>query len=477
MQFTQWLKTPALDRCYLIEMDYLLGGTEYTLRRSTHPYRTAASDTPALTPYPDTILSLPEFDRDMSEAFIGVSRVAIGELELFLDDELLALVGTAVFGGREFRMYVGDASWPLASFGQIVVGRTEQLEAASYDHATLTFKDRAALFDRPVQQNTLATGPSTGKPIPLCYGQCFNVSPVLIDHTIKKYQVHDGAVQAIIDVRENGMSIPFTADVATGTFTLTNNATGRVTADVQGAVVDGNYLATANDLIAHLVADVMGLATPIGDTLPAYILGLYIVDETTVADALDQIAASVGAAWFFNRLNQVALVHFDGVKASTDALTPDDIEDESLLPVRRIAPAKTITLGYQRNWTPQADGLAGTIRENEPELATLYEQTESVTVSTNAGITTHYPDAADITVSTLIASATDAGTEAARRAAIAATPHTIFELAAFASPFAMQLGQSISIKYPQYFAAGGDALITRLTDLPEQNSVRLEVWQ
>lgn len=477
MSFAAWLKTPGVDRCYIIEADYLLGGELHTLRRSTHPFRSAASDTPALAPYPETILTLPEFDREMSEAFVGTSSIAVGELELFLDAELLQLINTGVFGGQQLRMYTGDARWPLAQFGQILVAQTQQLEAASYDTAKLTFRDRAALFNRMIQPNTIATGPNAGKPVPLCFGQCFNVPAVLLNPVTKQYQVHDGAVSAITAVRENGMPISFTADVATGTFTLSLNAKGRVTADVQGAVVGGGYLSTADQLIDYLVTTVMGLPAPVGALLPAYTLGLYIIKDRTVTTVLDEIAASVGAAWFFNRVNQVVKTHFNGLAAATDVLGLDDIEDDSLLPVRRITPAKSVTLGYQRNWTPQADGLAGVIRETEPELATLYEQDESLVVIETAGVSTTYPDATDIIVSTLITFEADAQTEAQRRADIASAPHRVFELSAFAAPFAMQLGQTISIDYPQYFTAGQQAMITRLTDLPAENSVRLEVWR
>lgn len=476
MSFIDWLKTPGADRCYLIEADYLLAGDTHTLRLATHPYRTAPTDTPALTPYADTILRLPDFDRELSELFIGTSRSSTGDVELFLDDELLALIETAVFGGGEIRMYIGDARWPKAEFGQILVGRIEQLDAASYDTARLTFRDRSVIFDRPVQEALIASGPNEGKQKPLCFGQCFNVPAVLIDTATRQYQVHDGAVQAITAVRENGVVVPYTANTATGTFTLTYNATGRVTADVQGAVVSSVYLYTADHIITHLVG-LLGLAAPVGDALPDYTLGLWIDDDMSIAEALDWVAASVGGAWFFNRLSQVALVHFDGVKSPSDELTPDDIEDESLLPVRRIAPAKSITLGYARNWTPQADGIAGSIRENYPALAVRYEQQEQQITIENAGIVDDYPDAATVSASTLIALQADAQDEAERRADIAAQPHAIYELTAFGAGFALQLGQSITVDYPQYFADGADAVITRLSDLPEDSTVRVEVWR
>lgn len=477
--FIDWLKDPAAERCYLIEIDYLLGGVLHCLRRSTHPFRSAASDQPPLQPYPDTLLSLPVFDRELTGAFLGASRVSAGEFELFLDAELLALLDNpqVAFAGQQLRVLCGDARWPVAQFGQILVGQIRRLDATSYSAAKLWFSDRLSLFERRVQSKTIASGPNEGKPVPLCFGQCFNISPVLLDPVTKRYQVHDGAVQAITQVRENGQPISYTADLSTGTFTLQYNAQGRVTADVQGALVGGQYLTTANQLVNYLVQNVMQLPAPVGAALPAYTLGLYLDQDSTVLTQLDQLTSSVGGAWFFNRLNQVVLMHFNGVGAATAQLTLDDIEDNSLLPVRRIAPAKSVSIGYQKNYTRQADGLAGVIREGSPELAVLYEQAESTLKVENAAVAISFPEAEDISHSTLLAHKADAQVEAQRRANLAAVPRTVYELAAFATPFAMQLGQSIRIDYPHYFNGGKDAVITRLTDLPTDNSARLEVWR
>lgn len=479
MTFQEWLRTPGLDRCYLLEIDYLQYAEPGTLRRATHPYRTGASDEPSWYPYPDTILRLPEFDRDMSEVFSGASRVAIGEMELYLDEQLQELVETAVFSGYEVRIYVGDASWPKSRFGQILVGQVEQLDVISYDTAKLSFKDRATIFSKPIQPRTIQVGPNIGNPVPLCFGQCFNISPVLLDPVTKRYRVHDGAVDDIVAVRENGQPIPFTKNNAGGTFTLQNNAQGRVTADVRGAVVNGLYLTNANHFIDHIVKNIANQAAPIGALLPDYALGIFINSESTISDILDEISVSVGGAWFFDRLNRFIKVHIGGVNYDnfTDTLTLDDIEDDSLLPVRRIPPARRVSLGYARNWTPQADGLAGVIRENNPELATRYEQKDSSVVANDPTMEEIHPDSVMLTVSTLIVNRDEAMVEATRRLMFAGVQRTVYEVKAFAAPFAMSLGQTIRIHYPKYFKDGRDAVITRLNDLPGENSVLLEVWR
>lgn len=474
MMFSEWIKTPGVDRCYLVEFQARQGGQIKTVRRATHPYRTGPADAPAFTPYPDTILSVGSWGRELTEIFTGYSTTASASIELFLDDELLGLLETANVGGLPVTVRCGDASWPLAQFGVVVSATAESLSATSYDTAQLLLRDSSELLRRQLQTTLINVGPNAGQPVPICLGRCFNVSPVLINEASKTYQVHDGAIQAITAVRENGVSIPYTANLAAGTFALTNNAKGRVTADVDGAKVSGVWLQSAAQMITHLVGR-FGIAVPAGlAALPTYQLGIYITGDKTLAAVLDDISASVGAAWYYRRTGQLQWLFFNGIGAPAASITADGIEDNSLWPRRRITPAKAIKVGYRRNWTPQPDGLAGSVRETTPALATTYELPESAVTVANA-VSVDYPDAADVSVSTLIVTQADATTEAARRAAWSAVPRTVFEFSAFAAPFNLDLGQTVTIEYPQYFVAGGSAVITRLSDDLASDTCVLEV--
>ena len=475
MTFAQWIKTPGVDRCFLVEFQARQGGLLKTIRRATHPYRSGPLDVPALTPYHDTVLSIGNWAREMTELFTGYSTTARSTVDLFLDDELQALLETANVGGLPVVVRCGDARWPLAQFGTVIVATADSLTAISYDTAQLTLNDRAELLRRQLQTTLISVGPNLGQPAPICLGRCFNVSPVLLSEATRTYQLHDGAIQAITAVRENGVAIPYTANLSNGTFALTNNAKGRITADVDGAKVSGTWLQTAAQMITHLVAR-FGIAAPAGlAALPTYQLGVYITGDKTLADVLDDISASVGAAWYYSRTGELQWFFFNGLALPTATLTADDIEDNTLWPRRRISPSKSIKLGYRRNWTPQADGLAGSVRETALALATLYEQVESSVTASNAGVVTDYPDAADVVVSTLIVQQIDATTEASRRAAWSSVPRTVFELTAFSVPFHFDLGQTVTIEYPNYFAAGSAAVITRLNDELLSDTSALEV--
>jgi hypothetical protein len=152
----------------------------------------------------------------------------------------------------------------------------------------------------------------------------------------------------------------------------------------------------------------------------------------------------------------------------------DNIIDVSLLPVRRIAPVKSINLGYCRNYTPMPDGLAGVVRENTPALAVKLSVEYARYEATNA-LQTSNPDAAAISPTTLIVNESDAIAEAARRLTLSDKERKVYALRTYAAPFAMSLNQVITIDYPRYFDGGVSAVITRLIDVLDRDQCSLEV--
>jgi hypothetical protein len=151
-----------------------------------------------------------------------------------------------------------------------------------------------------------------------------------------------------------------------------------------------------------------------------------------------------------------------------------DIVDDSVLPVRRIAPVKVIKLQYCKNYTPMPDGLAGVVRETTPALAVKLSKEYSTLEATNA-LQTSNPDAVIISPKTNIVNESDAITESARRLVLSGTERKVYALKTFSAPFNMLLNQVITIDYPQYFDGGVAAVITRLIDVFDRDQCSLEV--
>lgn len=154
-------------------------------------------------------------------------------------------------------------------------------------------------------------------------------------------------------------------------------------------------------------------------------------------------------------------------------ITPDDIVDESLLPVRKISAAKSITLGYAKNYTVQSS-VAGTVWESTPELAVKLSTNFSNTEQPNAALADDV-DAVSISANTLIVNEADAIVEAQRRLGMSNKQRRVYELQTLAAPFLFELGEIKTISHPDYFADISPVVLIRIVDQYTTDQATLEV--
>lgn len=157
-------------------------------------------------------------------------------------------------------------------------------------------------------------------------------------------------------------------------------------------------------------------------------------------------------------------------------ITEDDIVYGTLLPIRRISAVKSITLSYARNHTPMPDSIAGTVWQNDPDLAAKLSAQYSTTEQVNSELSDD-DFASSISTVTLIVNEADAITEGQRRLAMSATPRRVFELDVLAAPFALELADIKTFSHPDYFDADGghSAVITRIIDRYTTDKATLEI--
>ena len=252
----QWLKTSDLFRVILMEASYLSGGQSGSETAANYPFISEPSDTPSNTAYADLIATVPSFSRRLGTVLFGQSVVSRGDVVLRNNGELDSWL-TRVWSGQAIKLFIGDPSWNKDEFAPILFGICAGLRVKS-GRLSLQLKDKAELLDKDFSGATVASGADIGKPIPICYGQCFNVEPVLIDSATSKYQVHTGAVKSIV-ARSSGLSIAITPDLVNGTFTLNTALTGRLTCDVEGENNGANYLSKAGEVVNHILLNHAGL--------------------------------------------------------------------------------------------------------------------------------------------------------------------------------------------------------------------------
>jgi len=486
-QYEAWLKADGKRRAMLVEAKAYSGAAETTRYFAYRPFVSRPTDAPANTAYDDIVADVPVFSARLSELFGGRAQATWGDIvvsnengarDSWLDDG---------WDGRALTLLLGDPAWPRSDFRPILTGVSAGLVAQDRNRLALRVRDKSWATNVPLQKNLIGgITANKDKPIPICYGEAFNIEPALVTAATLEYQVHDSAIEDITDVRDNGLTVAYTKDLANGKFTLSAAPAGRITCDARGARPGGVYLTRAADIVQDLIltrtaltaADIDSASvTAMNATCPQKI-GFFAKDFMSVGTAIDEIVTSVGGFWTDDALSgKLVLGRFGAPAGGNPALeiTADDVGLRGVRVVRQILPVKTYRLGYRHNATPQSDGLAGAVTAaNRALYAAAYQTVSAV----NAGVETkHLLAESPDQVGTLLANAVEAQTEVNRRATLWSVLRKIYEVPCFAAPFKVRLGQVVRVTYPRFgFAAGKLAIVIGLRAFPTRGRVVLELF-
>lgn len=485
-QYLEWLQTPNKMRVILCEYDYLESGVLKHGYCSNNSFVSLPSDSPANTAYDDVIVGDITYSRSLSETLNGGASVSRGEVAIVLNDDLQNLIG-GWFNLQSLNIFLGDKSWPRNDFRKIVSGVSKE-KRINRNELIISFRDDAELLNTPFKRTLVSSGVSAGKNIPLCFGQCFNITPLLVDHTTRKYQVHDGAVNDIVDVRDNGVSVGFTKTNSTGTFVLTAAPAGQITCDVKGAhpttgSITG-YKSTACNIVELILrnyagfsaGDVDSTSLTVLNSAAAYDCGLYVVnDNYTMIEAINSLLKSIGGFWLINRLGVFSVGRLQTPTTSANTLLNDEIEEFGLT-VRKIIPPETsVRLGYKKNWTDQSSGLASSVTIDNKAL---YSTSYSVSTATDLTILANYPDAkSGVDVETYLVNKADADTESTRRLNLVKIQRQTYEVFALTASFSFNIGDMLDITYNGFgFSNSKSVIITSVSEKIGAGSSILEVW-
>ena len=156
----------------------------------------------------------------------GESRTASGDLVLANNDGALDGLLAYAFDGRDVVVYQGAKGDAFPSgFTVLFRGTMDQPELTRND-LILRLRDRQYEMDVPLTttlydgDNALPAGLEgvddlKGKPKPVLLGSFRNISPPCVNTAKLIYQVADGAVTSIPDVRDSGITLAYTLRVAT----------------------------------------------------------------------------------------------------------------------------------------------------------------------------------------------------------------------------------------------------------------------
>lgn len=462
-EFLAWADSPGAMRCVLVEVGVRSSGTEVTRYLSSRDYVTGAADTPANTAYLPvlsgavTITERLGLSGSASMSFGDVEIINTGDLDGWLSD---------VWAGRSIKVYVGDVTWPRANFRQVWDGTVDDLGSRDRNTLNLKLRDKLQRLNSPVSDVKLGGSTDNKDRLkPICLGECHNVEPLLINPGTLTYQLHNGAIERVIEVRDNGVPVAPTATLTTGTFTLSSQPFGVVTASVQGLKPAGTYRNTIGALVQHVVTnygraadrfttgDIDSANFTAFETANPQPVGAYLADKTNVLQVCSDLAASVGAQLVMSRTGQLRLLRVELPAPGTPtAIGPDDMELRSLRIVSRPPVQAAVKLGYARNWTVQT-GLQTGIPEAHKSLYAQEWLTVTATDSTVAGI--YKLDVEVDQQDTALLVESDASAEATRRLNLWKVPRTVFGFRGLPQLMLQTLGSAVTLQHSRFGLASG----------------------
>jgi len=320
--------------------------------------------------------------------------------------------------------------------------------------------------------------------LPTALGQQFNVTPLLVNAAILKYQVHAGRIDQILEVRDNGAPVAFTADLATGTFLLDDAPAGVVTASVRGDATSG-YVDTAAQLVKRLVTSYgkasdrftdedLDLASFAAfDAAHPQPMGLYSTERLNVLVACQMILGSLGAQLVMSRLGKLRLVKLALPGNGTPfVIRPEHMVDGTLQPTGRTDVVGAVKLGFAKTWTVQDAGTLANLPESHKALFT--EEWLTTTRTDAATLATYRLNAEPVQIDTMLLTRADADAEAQRRLDLWKVPRTTYEFDGVPELLQLELGQAVTV-YSQRFgmAAGVSGIVISLA--PDWNTGRVKV--
>lgn len=499
--------------------------------------------------YDDIVYKIPNINSKLD------TSAAIGSIQLLNTQGEYDYLLNYAWEGRPVRIYIGDQKWYRNKFAMIFEGVCESLIANQHNFLNFNVKNSNRVIEVECQETTInqvyvdnllnssinfpvkqdpgdpdwVTGTytipetSVDKLVPISLGKVFNVEPVLLDLVNHVYQVHEGYIVDIPEVRSNGVPLDpsqYQIDADIGCFRLLDNPNDtQITCDVVGTDIratgfDPNYSLTAHSsafIIEWLALSKTELTSdrlceiyfPTFDTEHPDPVGIYIAETLTVREAIEALMSTWGGFYRFSKLGMLQILQLTDPALAAEEDVVLEVKEDSILEngvtLSSIeVPKHVVTLGYHKNWTVQdQSSLAGVLVDangdpfpfpgedfsNGWNLVELYSN-EYSTISqnpTNLEAKALYPLSRDTEpISTLLFEEGDNNivtSEANRRGQLRSVKRFVYKVQSTAVSFTLNIGDIIKVEYPRFgFNDGRQGIIVGMSEKISTNRVDLEVW-
>lgn len=369
MTLMEYFQAPEAKRYLLVEIqrsDAAL--TKYYL--SSEPYTTEPGDTPDNLMYTPVIggTGLGDIRRALNDPFAGNASTGFGTLSLtddmvttqttsgFMDSVIYLPRGAVVsaFLAGPAKLFNRSTAMPLFTGTVARTGGTDEgtITVEVTDGSEVVRSKTIEVLDKPI-----------------AYGRVRNIRPKLTNPALLEYYVHDGPIQAVNAVYDQGALLTagtqYTADLATGKLTLLVSPAGELTVDVDGAKVSGTWLQSTAQVVGNLLSRA-GLSITQDVVLPSGVIGLYLDQTQNLGSLLDRLLVGLAGYWligsnytFVARQFPVPLeVPAEATFTDAELIGGFTYQDDDRL-------YKRVNFSYQVNWTQYQSRGAATAAQAE----------------------------------------------------------------------------------------------------------------
>lgn len=398
-EFEAWLDNSSAIRCILVEVVANINGIDTLIYLSNKNFNTGPSDLPANTAYLPLLGSGVTFNQNISldgSASLSFGDISVSNINGELDSWL-----NYIWTNKPISVYLGDVTFSRANFTLIHKGYVQDVSSKDKSTLNISLRDVLQKVNTPVTSATIGGAqPNSTSLVPLVFGEVYNITPVVVDSVNLVYQVHNGPIERIIEVRDNGVPLTegtgYTVNLSAGKFTLLNSPAGTITCSVQGektsidlatgSLITNTYTNTIAKIIgvicrkyanAKITAQELDLVSFYAfDADNKAPVGIYLTNTVNAIQVCQELAASVGGYFTGNSIGQLSLLQIKSPQSGGKSIDDNYILENSCKLDTKLQVKGSIKLGYCKNWTVQTSLLTG-IPEDHKQLLGL----EYLTVS------------------------------------------------------------------------------------------------
>lgn len=490
-EYLLWLTSADAVRCLLVEATCLttdengaeveviryLSSTGYVM--GSAGYAVAPANVPAHTAYLPVVVGGVKLTETLSLDGGGLSYGDIeisnpdGEFDSWLDDTWM---------NRPIRMYTGDVRWPRSDFRLVLDGVIANIGSKSRTRLNIKLRDKLQRLNTPVTDVKVGgTTQSKDMLIPLVFGEVHNMLPVLIDPAHHTYQVHQGQINRVIEVRDNGAPVQVVADTVAGKFSLSGSPAGTITASVQGDK-QPEWSLTVASIIRRLATgfgkepedrftddEIDSANFDAFDEAHPQPVGICATDKRNILDMCQALTKSIGAQLTVSRLGKLRLLQlaFPGTVTAgvpIPLIEPRDMLAQNIAIANKADVIASVKLAYCKNWQVQNNLQTGILEEHKHRFETEWD-TKTVRYSAIAVANKLHlePDQRE----TMLLRLKEAEPEAWRLLDMLCIARTTYRFEGMARLLTLELGQAVLLKHPRFgldlIEEGTPGVVTSLT--------------